>query len=401
MKRRVVNWVAPRNTEGSICLEALSRDTPLCSQTRSMGSFNAWLVRGIESATPKWSEPRSFCWPTNIRNGTTERSPVKWAARIEPSARGVAAGEKWPLSAMLLVQALRAFFPSAQRAQITALACTLPVESGRPLSRWSSSELAREAVKRGIASDIAASTVRGWLRQEKIKPWQRHSWQKSTDPDFLKKATVVLNLYERAYDLAQREEIVVCADEKTCMQARTATGGVDPAGPGKPVRHGARYVRKGVLHLFAGLLVHTGETMACCLPRKRFVEFQDFLKMIFGSLWTKRIHVLHLILDNGSTHAPKQIRGWVRSLKLPFKVRIHWLPVNASWLDQVEIVFSPLERKVLTPRHFTDVHELENRVMHYFAEREPKPIQWSYTSSMLRKQFASKFHQEPALRVAA
>lgn len=156
-------------------------------------------------------------------------------------------------------------------------------------------------------------------------------------------------------------------------------------------------MRKGVLNLFAGLLVHTGETMACCLQRKRFVEFQTFLQMIFHSLWTQRIRVLHLILDNGSTHAPKQIRGWVRSLKLPFKVRIHWLPVNASWLDQVEIVFSPLQRKVLTPRHFINTQELENRIMDYFAERNmhPKPIEWSYTSAMLHKQFASKLHREP------
>ena len=314
-----------------------------------------------------------------------------------PSGSGEPPAEQVPVWKTLPDRVCRAFFPSAQRAQITALACTLPVESGRPLSRWSSAELAKEAVKRGIASRIAPSTIREWLRQERIKPWQRHAWQKSTDPGFLKKATVVLNLYERAKALARRREIVVCADEKTCMQALKATGGVDPAQPGKPVRHGARYVRKGVLHLFTGLLVHTGETMARCLSRKRFVEFQTFLRMIFQGLWTKRIRVLHLILDNGSTHAPKQIRGWVRSLELPFKVHIHWLPVNASWLDQVEIVFSPLQRKVLTPRHFTDVHELENRVMSYFAERNvnPKPIQWSYTSAMLHKRFASEPHREP------
>ena len=296
----------------------------------------------------------------------------------------------------------RAFFPSAQRAQITALACTLPVESGRPRSRWSSSELAREAVQRGIASDLAASTVRRWLREDRMKPWQRHAWQKSTDPEFLKQATVALNLYERAHALARRGERVVCADEKTCMPARTATGGIDPAQPGKPVRHGARYVRQGVLHLFAGLLVHTGETLVRCLPRKRFMEFQDVLQMIFRSLWTKRIRVLHLILDNGSTHAPKQIRRWIRSLELPFTVRVHWLPVHASWLDQVEIVFSPLERKVLTPTHFTDVYDLENRVMRYFAERNlaPKPIQWSYTSTMLRRHFSSPLSQRPVLCAA-
>jgi len=298
---------------------------------------------------------------------------------------------KWPASKRLLVLAARAFFPSAQRAQITALACTLPAESGRPLSRWSSSELAKEAICRGIVLSIASSTIRDWLRAERIKPWRYHSWQKPTDPEFLKKATVALNLYARARTMARRGEVIVCADEKTCIQALTNTGGVMAAGPGQPVRAGARYKRKGILNLFAGLLVHSGETMARCFPRKRFMEFQDFLQMIFRSLWTKHIRVLHLILDNGSTHAPKQIRGWIRSLELPFQVRVHWLPVNASWLDQVEIVFSPLQRKVLTPRHFTDTQDLENRIMDYFAERNlhPKPVEWSYTSAMLRKHFSS------------
>ena len=349
------------------------------------------------------SEPRFWCWRMNILTGIMARSPGRWGATSPRCVSGEPPAEKALGWRKLLGLAPRAFFPSAQRAQITALACTLPAESGRPLSRWSSAELVKEAVRRGIVSSIAASTVRDWLRADKIKPWQRHAWQKSTDPEFLKKATVVLNLYEKAHALARRGESIVCADEKTCMQARTATGGVDPAQPGTPVRHGARYVRKGVLHLFAGLLVHSGETMVRGFARKRCLEFQDFLQMIVRSLWTKRIRVLHLILDNGSTHAPKQIRGWGRSLKLPFRVRIHWLPVNASWLDQVEIVFSPLERQVCTPTHVTDLDELESRVMQYFAERnvEPKPIQGSYPSTMLHEQFASNPYREPTLCVAA
>jgi hypothetical protein len=329
------------------------------------------------------------------------RLPGRWAATSPRCASGERPAERGLGWRRPLGLAPRAFFPSAQRAHIVALACSLPAESGRPLSRWSSAELAHTAVAKGIVSRIAASSIRQWLRHDRIKPWQHHAWQKPTDPEFLKKATVVLNLYQKAQALARRRESIVCADEKTCMQALTVTGGIDPAQPSTPMRHGARYVRKGVLHLFAGLLVHTGETMVRCFPRKRFVEFQDFLQMIFRSLWTQRIHVLHLILDNGSTHAPKQIQGWVRGLQLPFQVRIHWLPVNASWLDQVEIVFSPLERKVLTPTHFTDVQALENRVLDYFAERnvKPKPIQWSYTSAMLREQLSSNPHRRSGLCV--
>jgi len=285
------------------------------------------------------------------------------------------------------------------RAQITALACTLPHEFGKPLSRWSSAALAQTAVQRRIVSRISPSTIRTWLRAERIKPWRYHSWQKSTDPRFLEKAAVVLTLYEHAHRLAQRGELVVCADEKTCLQALKATGGVTAAQPGHPLRVGARYTRQGILNLFTALLVHKGETLARCFERKRFVDFQAFCQMLFGSLWCQGIAALHLILDNGPTHAPKQIKRWVRSLRLPFKVRIHWLPLNASWLDQVELVFSPLQRTVLTPRHFQTREELEDRLMHYFAERNrhPTPIAWSYTAAKLRKHFAPRAPVELAL----
>ena len=273
---------------------------------------------------------------------------------------------------------------------MTALACTLPEESGKPLSRWSSMELAQAAQEKGIVTSISGSTIRKWLREEKIKPWQHRSWQKSTDPRFLEKATVVLSLYEKAQELAQAGEIIVCTDEKTCIQALKLTGGITPAAPGRPVRRGDRYKRLGITNLFAALEVHTGEILARFFERKRFVDFQDYLRMIFASLWVRQIKVLHLILDNGPTHAPKQIEAWVASLRLPFEVQIHWLPIHASWLDQVEIVFSPLQRKVLTPRHAFSTAEIEKRIMAYFQERNrnPRPIRWSYTAAQLHQNFS-------------
>ncbi|MBI4801180.1 MAG: transposase [Elusimicrobia bacterium] len=168
------------------------------------------------------------------------------------------------------------------------------------------------------------------------------------------------------------------------------TGGIIPAGPGKTLKRRCRYKRLGIANLFAGLLVHTGETMARFFERKRFVDFQDFLNMIFSSLWTKNIRVLHFILDNGPTHAPKQIESWIESLRLPFAVQIHWLPKNSSWLDQVEIVFSPLQRKVLTPRHFENIDEMKTTILRHLADRNknPRPIRWSYTSAKMREKFA-------------
>lgn len=158
----------------------------------------------------------------------------------------------------------RAFFPSAIRAQGTALACTLPQDNGRPLARGSASALAQELRDRKIVPTIAAAPIRRWLRQERINPWPYRSWQKPTDPRFLEKATVVLDLYEQAAVLARRGEIVVCADEKTCMQALTVTGGVVAAQAHRPLRVGCRYRRQGILNLFAALLVHSGQTLARC-----------------------------------------------------------------------------------------------------------------------------------------
>ncbi|TMR88881.1 helix-turn-helix domain-containing protein [Nonomuraea basaltis] len=127
---------------------------------------------------------------------------------------------------------------SLQRAQITALACQLPAETGVPLSRWSSGELAREAVARGLAAAISASTVRRILAQNALKPWQHQSWIFIRDPDFAAKAARVLDLYARRWDdrpLAG-DEYVISADEKTSIQAHADLPGLPtpgiPSGPG-------------------------------------------------------------------------------------------------------------------------------------------------------------------------
>ena len=193
--------------------------------------------------------------------------------------------------------------------------------------------------------------------------------------------------------------MVVCADEKTAIQARQSEGGPRPARPGLTLRIRDRYHRRGALQLFAALLVSTGETLARCFERKRFGEFQTFLRTLLGSLWCQNIRRVHLILDNGSTHAPKQLPGWLRTLRLPFAVELHWLPVHASWLDQVELVFSTVQRKVLTPNHFRTRGELEATLLTHFDERNkhPVPIRWSYTSATLRHQFATRSRRPRAL----
>lgn len=277
------------------------------------------------------------------------------------------------------------------RAQVTALACSNPREHGKVWKRWSGEKLAAVAVEKQIVAAISPATIRRWLREDQIKPWRYHSWQKSTDPQFVEKAGPVLDLYENAQQLADQGEAVCCTDEKPSIQARQRVDATLSAVPGQPVRVADRYKRQGALQLFCALMVATGLTFADCYARKCFSDFKQFLTKLFGSVHSQGLRVLHLIMDNGKTHAPKQLGGWIASLELAFEVRIYWLPTYASWLDQVEIIFSKVQRDVLVPNDFASTIALHKDLMKYFAEmnQHPKPIQWTYTKAKMVAKFGA------------
>jgi len=290
-------------------------------------------------------------------------------------------------------------FPALVRAQIVALACSKPSAHGKVWKRWSGEKLAQVAMEKGLVTTISPSTIRGWLRRDKIKPWRYHSWQHSTDPQFVEKATPVLDLYAQAHPLQAQGELTVCADEKTSIQARQRVSPTKAAAPGEGVQVADRYKRMGALQLFCALVVASGLTFAQTRTSKKFVDFKAFLLAFFQSALCVGVTVVHLILDNGPTHAPKQLGTWLASLELSCEVRLYWLPKYASWLDQVEIIFSKVQRDVLTPNDFPSTIALERDLHAYFAELNdhPKPIQWTYTKTKL----LAKFGAPPPAQLAA
>jgi transposase len=284
----------------------------------------------------------------------------------------------------------RRTFTALQRTQVVALACTAPRQHGKPWQRWSGEKLAQVAVEHQIVERIAPSTIRTWLRQDKVKPWRYHSWQRSTDPQFVERATPVLDLYAQAPTLQAQDELTVCTDEKTSIQARQRVAPTKAAAPGAVLQIADRYKRMGALQLFCALVVASGLTFAQTRTTKKFADFQAFLLAFFHSALCAGIKVLHLILDNGPTHAPKQLGTWLASLELAFEVRVYWLPIHASWLDQVEIIFSKVQRDLLTPSDFPSLVALERDLTAYFADlnAHPKPINWTYTKTQLLAKFA-------------
>jgi hypothetical protein len=184
--------------------------------------------------------------------------------------------------------------------------------------------------------------------------------------------------------------LTVCADEQPSIQARQRVDQTKPVISGHPMRVANRYKRMGAVQLFCALVVASGRTFTQTFARKCFAQFKEFLLGLFASGICKGIKTLKLILDNGPTHAPKQLGDWIVSLELPFGVRIFWLPKYASWLDQVEIIFSKVQHQLLTPNDFPSTQALERDLEAYFAElnRNPRLVRWTYTKTKMLAKFS-------------
>jgi hypothetical protein len=257
-------------------------------------------------------------------------------------------------------------------------------------------------VARRVAQDpslprISASTVGRWLRAERIRPWRYHAWQHIHDPiSFLQRARPVLEAYGQARAFLQEGKWLICVDEKTSIQAREGEQPPRPASPDKPLLHEARYHRRGARHLFAGLSIADGKVYGTCRQRKCFVDFQTFVQqIIIPEALRRQVQTVIFILDNGTTHAPKQLEGWLRSQEHAcegrLRFQVYWLPPNASWLDQIEIWFSLLQRKCLQPNHFMTTTALETALNEYITSynQTAKPINWTYTVQKLEQKLGA------------
>ncbi len=290
-------------------------------------------------------------------------------------------------------------FSAEVRAQVTALACSLPRSHGVPLSHWSRAELARQVAATSGLPVISPRSIGRWLSAEQIHPWRFHSWQHIQEPEtFLQRARPVLRLYEHAMALLQDGTWVVCVDEKTSIQAREAEQAPYPAIPKHVLHQSPRYHRRGALHLMAGLSVADGLVYGQCHARKRFVDFRSFLEtVIVVEAQRRSMQTVTLILDNDSTHAPKQLPSWVSELATradgKLTIQLYWLPTNASWLDQIEIWFSLLQRKLLQPNHFGSLDELQQAILDFVVHynQTAKPLQRSYTVEKLERKLGTNF----------
>jgi hypothetical protein len=285
---------------------------------------------------------------------------------------------------------------------VKALACELPAESGVPLSRWSAPELAVEAVARGIVKAVSASTVRRWLAEDVLKPWQHRSWIFPRDPDFAVKAARVLDLYAGTWqgEPLGEGEFVVCADEKTSIQARCRCHPTLPPGKARMMRVEHEYQRNGALQYLAAYDVHRARVIGRMEPTTGIEPFARLVTQVMTTEPYASADRVFWVVDNGSSHRGRA--SVTRLSKAWPTARLVHLPVHASWLNQAEIIFSILQRKVLTPNDLTDLDALAARIL-AFQDRynaTATPFNWCFTRADLDRLLQRIAAHEPLPELA-
>src|SRR5580692_1033016 len=231
------------------------------------------------------------------------------------------------------------------RAAVVALACQLPAATGVPLGRWTGPELAAELTARGLAGPMSASSVLRILAEHPVKPWQYQSWIYPRDPDFEAKAKIIVDLYQGYYDgeLLGAGDRILSFDAKPQINARRRLHPALPAAPGRPVRYEHEYKRQGSLALLAGLDVRTGQVFAATPLTTGITPFMDLAWQVMARPEYKNAPRVFVIAGNGSDH-----RGQAAVTRLakahPNAIMIH-TPLHASWLNQIEIFFSVIQKK--------------------------------------------------------
>jgi len=279
----------------------------------------------------------------------------------------------------------------------------LPLELGLPLSRISTADLKREVIARGIVASIGQTTLWRWLNEDAIKPWTHRSWVFPRDPDFEKKASPILDLYERRWrrkPLAENE-FVISADEKPSIQCRRRKYATTPPAPGRPMRIEHEYFREGSWTYIAAWDVHRAKVFGRCVPKIGIVPFDQLVDSVMKRKPYRNAKRVFWIVDNASVHRGPASVDRFRS-QWPNTVLLH-TPNHASWLNQVEIYFSVVQRKVLTPNDFLALNDIPQRLADFerYYEDVARPFQWKFTRKDLKELLDRLAKYEPRLaRVA-
>jgi transposase len=241
-------------------------------------------------------------------------------------------------------------------------------------SQWSHRLLAEHLAGDGVS----ASQIGRILADLDLKPHRVRGWlTRRDDPDFFTRAAEICGLYLSC----PNDSVVICVDEKTAIAARSRKHPNLPCLPGRIARREFEYVRHGTVSIIAALEVHTGQVHTERIARNDSDTFIDFLTRLHQRIDADL--TIHLVLDNGSSHTSKATKKWLREHP---RFQMHYTPAHASWLDQAELFFSILTRRLLRRGKFTSPQDLADRINQFTQvyNRTTQPFRWTYDGSPLK-----------------
>lgn len=258
-------------------------------------------------------------------------------------------------------------YSEADRLRVIQTACTQKPEAE---THWSVRTLAK-------ATGVGRDTVHSILRQADLKPHRVGTFMTSTDPDFATKVIDVVGLYTNPPENA----VVLCVDEKTQVQALDRTQPLLPMRPGQIERRTHDYKRNGTVQLYAALEVHAGRAVPRIEERHRSREFIGFMDQLLHAYPSRELHV---ILDNVSSHASKEVQEWHRRPRSR-RVAFHFIPTYSSWLNLAEVLFNLLQAKVIRRGVFPSKPALVAAIMNYIKKfnEERRVFRWAKTAEAI------------------
>jgi len=307
-------------------------------------------------------------------------------------------------------------FTAEQLTRLFTLACEPPSKSGLPITHWTGAELAAEAIKRGIFESISVSQVNRLLREAELHPHRSRYWLNTTEKDpvaFQAQVVMVCATYHDAPNLYfQHDTHTISVDEMTGIQALQRIAATLPMTPGQMELREFEYKRHGTVTFTGNFHVVTGELISPTLGPTRTEA--DFVAHIEKTIKLDPHARYVFVLDNLNTHCSaslvemvarlcdidevlgkKGIRGVLKSVKsrqeflsdLSHRIRFVYTPKHSSWLNQIEIVFGVVMRKVIRRGNFTSVEDLRSKLLafiEYFNQVFAKPFNWTYTGRPLK-----------------